>query len=200
MWEYGSILQQLAELNVPHDAEIIDVGAGASFFDPYLGRLYPRLICTDSMKYGDVTAMVEAQRAHYDAALPLYDLTLEDMSPRPEIGWDGADARFDVTLCVSTIEHADDYLAALRELWRITKYGGYIFITSDYFKSLAHFEESWSRHVQVTPFMHQSVLGIPQLIEAQFVANQFGVTDLTYRGDFVNNYNFANICLRKVAQ
>jgi SAM-dependent methyltransferase len=197
MWEYGSMLQQLAELHIPSTAQLIDVGAGASFFDPYLAQLYPRLICTDSMKYGDVTAMVEAQRAHHNVALPLYDLTLEDMAPRPELGWDGAESRFDVTMCISTIEHVDQFLVALRELYRITKPGGHIFITSDYFKSATHFEQSWSRHVQVTPFTEQSVLELPQLIDVRFVANQFGTTDLSYRGDFVNNYSFVSICLRK---
>jgi len=62
-WEYASILQQLEELHVPFNAEMIDVGAGASFFDPFLALRYPRLCCTDSMKYGDVTSMVSAQRS-----------------------------------------------------------------------------------------------------------------------------------------
>lgn len=195
MWEYASVLQQLHELGVPGNASVIDVGAGASFFDPYLALRYPRLCCADSMKYGDVTAMVAAQRASYGVELPLYDLPLEDMSPRHEIGWDGGG--FDATLCISTVEHADDFSAALSELHRITKPGGYIFITSDYFRSSEHFEQSWSRHVQVTALSEQVVLGLPNLIGARFVSNQFGSVDLVYRGDFVNNYSFVNICMQK---
>lgn len=196
-WEYASILQQLLELDVPEDAEVIDVGAGGSFFDPFLALKYPRLCCTDSMRYGDVTSMVKAQRAHYGVALPLYDLMLEDMSAKPSIRWDGATDKFDVTMCISTIEHVDGFLDALHELCRITKPGGYIFITSDYFESDEKFEQSVSRHLQVTPFQKRLVLKIPSVIDVSFVPNAYGETDLNYRGDFVHNYSFCNICLRK---
>lgn len=195
LWEYASIMQQLEEMRVPPDAEMIDVGAGASFFDPYLALRYPRLCCTDSMVYGDVTAMVAAQRAHYGVALPLYDLPCEDMSRNEAIGWGGATDKFEVTLCISSIEHvaADQHDRALRELWRITRPGGLIFITSDYFKDLAQWEASPSRYMQHTPYTKEFVLALPSLIAVDFV----GETDLDYRGDFVHNHSFVNICLRK---
>lgn len=192
-WEYASILQQLDCLRVPSDAEMIDVGAGASFFDPYLALSYPRLCCTDSMKYGDVTSMVAAQRAHYGVVLPLYDLMLEDMSPRLEIGWGGATDKFDVTMCISTIEHVDDHDAAMLELVRITKPGGLIFITSDYFRDSAQWEGSVSRHLQVTPYTEQSVAELPSRFGLEFVGEQ----DFAYAGDFVHNYSFVNLCMRK---
>lgn len=185
-WEYGSILQQLMDLDVRQDAALIDVGAGASFFDPYLALLFPNLRCTDSMKYGDVTAMVEAQREAYDVRLPLDDLSLEHM-------FLFVDDTFDVTMCISTIEHVDDHDAAFRELVRITKPGGFIFITSDYFRNPAHFEVSTSRHLQVTPYTEEFVLGLPGRFPVEFV----GETDLGYKGDFVQNYSFVNVCLRK---
>lgn len=193
LWEYASVMQQLTDLEVSPDAEMIDVGAGASFFDPYLARLFPRLCCTDSMKYGDVTSMVAAQRVAYGVALPLYDLMLEDMSAKPEIGWGGAHEKFDVTLCISTIEHVDDHDRAFAELVRITKPGGYIFITSDYFRDPAHFEQSISRHLQITDYRKEFVLDLPNRFGIEFV----GGTDLDYKGDFVHNYSFCNICLRK---
>ncbi len=193
LWEYASILQQLEELRVPYDAEIIDVGAGASFFDPCLALRYPRLCCTDSMKYGDVTAMVQQQRVSYRVALPLYDLALEDMSAKPAIGWGGATDKFDVTLCISTIEHVDDHDAAMKELIRITKPGGYLFITSDYFRDLPQWETSPSRHLQVTPYMRESVEALPLKFGLKFV----GETDFEYRGDFVHSYSFCNLALRK---
>lgn len=196
-WEYASILQQLGELGVPADAEMIDVGSGGCFFAPYLAQLHPKLALTDSMKYGDVSGMVAAQRAHYGVALPLYDLLVEDMSPRLEIGWGGATDKFDVTMCISTIEHvdADKHDQALRELWRITKPGGYIFITSDYFRDHDQFEASPSRHLQFTAYTKEFVLSLPDKIAVDFV----GDTDLDYRGDFVHSYSFVNVCLRKHA-
>lgn len=192
-WEYASILRQFEELGVPRDAEMIDVGAGASFFDPYLARLYPRLCCTDTEKYGDYSWMIQKQREAYGVALPLYDLSIEDMSPRMQIGWGGATDKFDVTMCISTIEHVDDHDKAFAELMRITKPGGLIFITSDYFRDEAHFQESVSRHLQVTPYSEAYVLSLPERFPVDFV----GDTDLAYAGDFVHNYSFCNVALRK---
>jgi len=186
MWEYGSMMQQLQDLGVGPTAEIVDVGAGASFFDPYLALLFPNLCEVDSMKYGDVTSMVEAQRAHYSVALPLYDLLCEDLSSIPS-------DKFDVTMCISTIEHVDDHDAAFRELVRVTKPGQYIFITSDYFKSPEHWEISVSKHLQVTPYTKEYVLSLPERFGVEFV----GGVDLDYREDNVQNYSFCNICLRK---
>lgn len=190
LWEYASIMQQLEELQVPHEALILDVGSGGSFFPPYLATLgqYPHVALTDSMKYGDITPDVQAQRAHYGIALPLHDLLVEDM-------WFLESNAWDVVMCISTIEHvdADQHDNALRELWRVTKPGGLIFITSDYFRDLEQFEASPSRHLQFTPYMKEFVLGLPNLIDANFV----GETDLEYRGDFVHSYSFVNICLRK---
>src|SRR6266496_5179539 len=142
------------------------------------------------MDAGAVTQKEAMQRAHYNVALPLYDLLLEDMTPHPQIGWGDAMNKFDVTMCISTIEHVDDHDRALRELARITKPGGLIFITSDYFRDLAQWEASPSHHLQVTPYMEAFVRQIPSMIDADFV----GDTDLTYAGDFVHTYSFVNIC------
>lgn len=195
LWEYASVMQQLEELNVPANAEMIDVGAGASFFDPYLAQKFPLLCCTDTEKYGDYSWMVQKQRETYGVALPLYNLSLEDMSPRMDIGWGDATEKFDVTLCISTVEHVDNHDTAFAELVRITKPGGYIMITSDYFRDPEHFEQSVSRHLQVTPYSESYVLSLPQRFDVDFV----GETDLGYRGDFVHNYSFCNVCLRRRA-
>jgi SAM-dependent methyltransferase len=193
LWEYGSMMQQLEELGVPSDAELIDVGAGASFFDPYCAQFYPKLCCTDSMKYGDVTGMVVAQRAAYGVALPLYDLMLEDMGPKPSVGWGDATNKFDVVMCISTIEHVDDHDRAMFELKRICKPGGYIMITSDYFHSKEQWETSPSKHLQMTAYDEAFVNKIPSFFGLEFV----GPTDFKYAGDFVHTYSFVNLCLRK---
>ncbi len=187
LWEYASILQQLEELKVPANAAMVDVGAGASFFDPYCAINYAELCCVDNMQYGDITGMVAAQRARYGVKLALYDMPLENMAAFK-------DGTFDVTLCISTIEHASDHDAAFNELVRITKPGGYLFITSDYFRDLVHFEQSVSRVYQVTPYTQAFVLSLPTRFPVAFV----GGTDLAYGGDFVHNYSFCNICLRKL--
>jgi ubiquinone/menaquinone biosynthesis C-methylase UbiE len=191
LWEYASILQQLEELGVPKTASLVDVGSGGSFFPPYLAAVagWSNVTLTDSMKYGDVTGDVASQRSHYGIALPLYDVPCEDMVTL-------ASDAFDVAMCISTIEHVDaaHHDRALAELCRVTKPGGYIFITSDYFRDAGqHFESSPSRHLQFTAYTADFVRAIPTMIPANFV----GGTDLEYRGNFVHTYSFVNICLRK---
>jgi SAM-dependent methyltransferase len=197
-WEYGSILQQLDELQVPQSARLIDIGSGGSFFPPYVKKVAGYDISvTDSMKYGDILHVLWSQCVYYGIEIPLYALPAEDMGPHVALQppWDGASNAWDVVMCISTIEHvdADKHDEALREICRITKPGGLIFITSDYFRDLQQLEHSPWKDWQYTPYMKDFVLSIPQIIDADFV----GDTDLDYRGDFVHNYSFVNICLRK---
>lgn len=187
-WEYSSMMQQLMELGIQQDAEIIDTGAGASFFDPYLALLFPKLWVTDNMKYGDITPMLNGQRLAYGVSLPLCDQPIESMP-----AFD--DNKFDVAMCISSIEHVDDHDAAMSELVRVTKPGGYIFITSDYFRDLAHYDQSVSKHLQVTPYRQEYIETFPDRWPVSFVGDK----DFEYKGDFVHNYSFCNICLRRNA-
>ena len=66
---------------------------------------------------------------------------------------------------------------------------------SDYFRDLEHFEQSVSRHLQVTPYRPDYVATLPERFGLEFV----GATDFGYRGDFVHNYSFVNLCMRKRA-
>lgn len=194
-WEYASVLQQLTMLGVPRDAEMIDLGSGASFFDPLLARMYPLLCCTDNMQYGDISQEVAIQRQAYDISLPCWNLDMQDMREGVIYGWGDATNKFDVTMCISSVEHVEDHDAAFGEMVRITKPGGLIFITSDYFRDLAHFEQSVSRHLQVTPYRPDYVAALPGRFGLEFVDD----TDFEYRGDFVHNYSFVNLCMRKRA-
>lgn len=200
-WEYSSILQQLEELNVPKSASILDVGSGGSFFPPYLAARagYVNLALTDSMKYGDITDDINRQNEFYNIDMMLFDVPAEDMSTNVDVGWLGSSNAWNVTMCISTIEHvaADRHIDALHEIHRITKPGGLIFITSDYFQSEEQFERSVSRHLQFTAYRKELVLEIPSIIDVEFVPNSIGEQDLEYRGDFVHNYSFCNVCLRK---
>jgi len=196
MWENASIMQQLDELQVPKTAKVIDVGSGGMFFPPYLASVggYRDLTLTDSMSNMDINLYVESQCRAYGVTMPVHKLFAEDMSVLPSEGWD-------VVMCISTIEHinAGNHDKALRELWRLTKPGGLLFLTSDYFRSengsfqQAQYDASPYKLGQETPYHKEFVLNIPNKIDVEFV----GETDLDYRGDFVHNYSFVNICMRK---
>jgi ubiquinone/menaquinone biosynthesis C-methylase UbiE len=189
LWEYSSILQQLDELRVVKDARILDVGSGGSVLPPFLQveAGFTDVTLTDSMVGGDISGMVLGQETFYGIRQPLLRVPVEKMTV-PSDEWD-------VTMCISVIEHvvADQYQNALRELCRVTKPGGFIFITSDYFRDAEHAATSPFKDVQHTAFTKETVLEIPSIIDVEFV----GETDLDYRGDFVHNYSFCNIVLRK---
>ena len=195
VWENASIMQQLEELEIPKKAAIIDVGSGGLYFPPYLVVKggYKNLTLTDHDPA--VTPFIETQEKAYGIVLPFVLMNAENMSELPTGGWD-------VVMCISAIEHMGNHDAALRELWRLCKPGGYIFITSDYFRcdsygrlDTTQYLTSPYRHCQVTPYTEAFVKDLPSKIAADFV----GETDLEYRGDFVHNYSFVNICLQKAA-
>ena len=196
IWENASILQQLEELQVPRDARIIDVGSGGMFFPPYLSAVagYKNLELTDSMGNMDIMPMVAAQCEYYGISMPTYALKAESMSVLQSEAWD-------VVMCISTIEHidADQHDNALREIWRLAKPGGLIFLTSDYFKSSdgqldrEQHRASPYRDGQLTAYHKEFVLNLPNIVDVEFI----GDTDLDYRGDFVHNYSFVNVCMRK---
>lgn len=194
LWECASIMQQLDELNVPKAARILDVGSGGMYFPPYLATEggYPDLTLTDSDT--SIEGKIESQRQSYGVALPFFGVAAEDMSRLPH-------ESFDVVMCISAIEHMGGHDEALKEICRLARPGGLIFITSDYFRSTNGYVDEWQWHAspfracQVTPYHKEFVLRIPEKINAEFV----GGTDLDYRGDFVHNYSFVNICLRKAA-
>lgn len=198
-WENASIMQQLVELSVPTSAKLIDVGSGGMFFPPYLAVAggYKNLHITDSMSNFDIRSRVQAQASAYGIELPVTAAFAENMNMFES-------ESFDVVMCISVIEHvkADRHDDALRELCRMTKPGGYLFITSDFFRSgpdgkgePEQIDASPYKYGQETCYTKEFVLDIPNKIPAMFV----GDTDLDYRGDFVHNYSFVNICLQKVA-
>jgi hypothetical protein len=66
-------------------------------------------------------------------------------------------------------------------------------LTSDYWRDSSQWELSPWKDYQHTLYTEAFVLDLPNRFPVDFV----GETDLDYRGDFVHNYSFVNVCLRK---
>jgi ubiquinone/menaquinone biosynthesis C-methylase UbiE len=144
------------------------------------------------MDYGDIEAWLVRQSDALGITIPMVKGKAEDL-PFDE-------GHFDVTMCISTIEHVgpEVYHKALQELVRVTKPGGYIFITSDFFESEDKAQLSNWLHVQHNRMTVQNMPGkILETIQDQ--VEMVGAYDYSYRGDMVNNYSFCNICLHKTA-
>jgi hypothetical protein len=192
-WEYANVVLQLRELGVSLDSHIHDAGSGGSFLPLFLKvcKGYRQVSVSDSMAYGDYTPHLIDQCRHLGIEIPLYVAPVERL-----LSVTGGQA-FDVTLCISTIEHvaSELFLDALRELALVTKPGGYVMITSDFFSDLEAAELSPFKTIQHTKFTPTLASKIPELSEdlLEFVGEQ----GFSYRGDFVNNYSFVNMCLRR---
>jgi SAM-dependent methyltransferase len=193
-WEYANVLRQLDELGVKRAAEgtpvrVIDCGAGGSSLSPMLAYLGYTVTVADSMAYGDIReAFILPQVGALELSMAVLSEPVEAMRSVP-------DNEYDVAMCISVIEHlaADKFHDGLKELHRITKPGGYLFITSDYFADEAQIESSPYKQIQHTAFTPELAGRIDRMIDADFV----GGHDFRYRGDFVHNYSFVNLCLRK---
>lgn len=191
-WEYARILQQLWDLfpdvATQHQVRILDTGSGASYFPPLLKVLGYDIAVSDSMDYGDITDWLRQQCFALDITIPLI------VAPVQRLGLE--DNKWDVTMCISVIEHlaVEQFQTGLRELWRVTKPGGYLFITSDYFENEERALQSPSLGIQHNRFYpHTAEAMINDAIDVEWV----GGVDLTYRGDFVNGHSFVNFVLRK---
>lgn len=199
-WEYGSILQQLEQLGVPKTARILDTGSGACYFVPYLKVSgWEGIVCSDSMDYGDITEWLRKQCYALDITVPMLQ------APVQKLGTE--DNYWDVVMCISTIEHLDVrvFEEGLRELYRTCKPGGYIFITSDFFESEERAMTSPCLGMQHTRFnptnVDQKITSVLPNIEWVDGPHDRRAADVpgswAYRGDFVNNYSFINMCFRK---
>lgn len=190
-WEYASVLQQLAELAIPKTALVVDTGSGGSYLPPLLARDGWRIVVADSMDYGDfVDDILIPQCTHLALEIPVLRTPVENMHLT-------ADEAFDVTMCISVIEHLhpSSFEDGLKELKRITKPGGHIFITSDFFRDEEQANKSPYRQIQHTIFTPDVMADIPRRMG--YGVSWVGPLNFEYRGDFVHNYSFCNMCLRK---
>lgn len=112
---------------IPEGLTILDAGAGESQFKKYCSHLH--YVSQDFGKY-EGTGEIGLQTGSWDNSK--LDIVSDITAiPRP-------DASFDAVMCTEVFEHVPDAVAALTELNRLLKPGGYLLITAP-FASLTHF-------------------------------------------------------------
>jgi len=195
-WEYAEILRKLdlfglRPMSGDRALRVLDTGSGCSYF-PLLLRLQGYDVhVSDSEAYGPVRQRLIEQCLHLGITVPLIIAPLEDHGMIPT-------GHFDLTLCISVIEHVprEGFALAWRELARVTAPGGYVFVTSDYFRDHDHWLHSEALGCQHNAFMPERM---PEIVElaASVGLELVGEADWAYRGDFVNNYSFVTLTFRK---
>lgn len=207
-WEYANVLRQIdllfpATMHPRQRIRVLDAGGGGSSLSPLLAILGHSVVTADSMAYGDIEeAFTTPQRnaLGIQQSMTVLKDPVEAMRSIP-------DNTFDVSMCISVIEHVDasKFINALDELRRVTKPGGYVFITTDFFESIEQADVSPFRSIQHTIFTPKFAAMLPKLAQMQFV--EHGASgpwiatkseyDLRFQGDFVHNYSFINFVLAK---
>lgn len=81
--------------------------------------------------------------------------------------WPYADASFDVVFAHNVLEHLDDTVAAMEEIWRILRPGGRLIVTVPYFRSIDAFGDVTHKHFFTAQSMDTFIQG----------AGRYGYTD-----------------------
>ncbi|TAE17139.1 MAG: methyltransferase domain-containing protein [Bacteroidetes bacterium] len=114
-------------LKIPAGSSILDAGAGECQFKKFCSHL--KYTSQDFSQY-DGTGSEGLQTQTWDVSS--IDI-VSDITAIPV-----PDASFDAVMCTEVLEHVPDPVAALKELVRVVKPGGYLLITAP-FASLTHF-------------------------------------------------------------
>jgi ubiquinone/menaquinone biosynthesis C-methylase UbiE len=112
---------------IPAGLKILDAGAGECQFKPWCAHL--TYVSQDFNQY-DGSGNNGLQTGQWDTTQ--IDI-VSDITAIPV-----KDASFDAVMCTEVLEHVPDPVAALKEMNRVLKPGGYLLITSP-FLSLTHF-------------------------------------------------------------
>ena len=194
LWEYGLCLRAIEEEFSGYPVRVLDTGSGSSYWPMFLARHGYEVEVNDSGAYGSIEATLIAQCVQFSTKfhpirIPLHVEPCEAMGSIP-------DHTFDVVTCVSVIEHVDarDYEAALREHYRVTKPGGLILMTSDFFPDANR--KTIFDSIQHTKYTSEIAERVPALFGG--AVEWLGPHDFTYRGDFVHNYSFCSTFFRKL--
>lgn len=151
VWEYGNLLSLLAARPESRTWTVLDVGPGNSSMPLFVADRVDRVITID---YADALEPRNAARtrASVERGVPHVAASMLDMPFAAGI--------FDLVTCISTIEHLDDlgngrqvpydeFLArtrtATREMARVLRPGGYLYITTDACIPELQPIDSWSR-------------------------------------------------------
>lgn len=134
-WEYGNLLKSIKDVGFSFkDKEILDIGTGGSLLPDYLVSMGAIVTCVDRDK-----ALEERM---YDENIKFIKGDMTKLPFRKQ--------SFDLVLCISALEHLDmkngyiktykksEYqkraIRAIKEMKRVTKKGGLLYLTTDFYK------------------------------------------------------------------
>jgi ubiquinone/menaquinone biosynthesis C-methylase UbiE len=120
-WEYGLLLYQLGKINI-NNKKILDVGTGGSLMPDYLASLGAKVTTLDLQKQTEERTEKRSIKIRH---------VIGDMTKMKF-----ANKSFDIIICISAVEHVESWdktVKALKEMKRVLKSKGKIFLTTDFY-------------------------------------------------------------------
>ena len=173
LWEYSLSLSALSENDV---TTVLDVGGGSSAFAPAVALRGMEVTIVDP----DVNLLstTKKQSAFIGKSLA----AIQENFPSPNLGV------FDAVVCISVIEHVHNYQQFFYDLLDHT--GSLLIMTTDFHPSGQVFAPHLRTYTKelMELFVYQA--GMKGF-------KPFGLVDYEYNGNFVNQYTFASLVLKK---
>ncbi|HET7585537.1 MAG TPA: class I SAM-dependent methyltransferase [Gemmatimonadaceae bacterium] len=115
------VLELLMERGVLPRGRVLDVGAGQGYFAELAGRYVQEQGAVDP-----ATALAACDP--YPEQFAYTGIRCDRLVPGVPLPY--ADSAFDAVVCIEVVEHVEDPFALTRELFRVVKPGGRVFITT----------------------------------------------------------------------
>lgn len=175
-WEYGLALQFLLE---NESKTVLDVGGGGSLFSPLLAYYGMEVTQTD-ISNGEEEVGKQNKIINTDTKFFMADFSEEGI----DFG------KYDAVVSISTIEHVSNDEQFFRNL--LSHSDKLVFITTDFSKEGKRFSASHLRTYSGDTIKELEDIGI----QSGFDLDHF---DYSYRGNFVYDYTFASMALKRRA-
>lgn len=176
-WEYGIALAFLKDIKAK---TVLDVGGGGSIFAPFLAK--NGLQVTEL----DLSNQFEAVR-NQNKALNL-DMKVIHADWLTYAGTE----HYDAIACISTIEHIKEWDDVLKFYDKLLDYGDAVFLTTDFFPTRERFSGNHWRTFNQEDMLNFVALAKDKGFEV------VGETDWEYKGNFVYQYTFASLGLKRI--
>ena len=133
--EVDALFAALRAQRVPlaSDMVVLDLGAGLGMHAGFLSVLVGRVYCADLVNY---TSVYEGQlpkllnEKHQRNGYP-FEISKIEFNQTNAMDLLYRDSLFDLVISINSFEHIPDPRLALREMARVTKDGGYIYVSTD---------------------------------------------------------------------
>lgn len=183
MWEYGTILKLLEKCSYK---TVVDIGGSGSALPQCFAT---RGLDTTIIDFDDESERIKKQNTVLNTDVKFIAADFLNTEPK----------KYDIVVCVSTIEHVPDDDAFFLKMLDSCNDGGLVYITCDFFISPIHPNEppTYKNWVNRT-YTKEKLIEMTKIAKDRGFSLVNGMYNWVWNGPHVYNYNFASLILEKV--